>query len=66
MVSEFGIEEEGLFSPDVGRAFLENVLEKGGSAPAIELFKAFRGREPKIDALLRHSGLIEESRGAAA
>ncbi|ACL71111.1 Oligopeptidase A [Thioalkalivibrio sulfidiphilus HL-EbGr7] len=59
-------EEEGLFSPDVGRAFLENVLEKGGSAPAIELFKAFRGREPKIDALLRHSGLIEESRGAAA
>jgi len=59
-------EEEGLFSPEVGRAFLQNVLEKGGSKPAIELFKAFRGREPQIDALLRHSGLITQSSGAAA
>jgi oligopeptidase A len=55
-------EEEGLFSPEVGRAFLENVLEKGGSRPALDLFKAFRGREPDIEALLRHSGLTADTR----
>ncbi|MGB0712223.1 MAG: M3 family metallopeptidase, partial [Gammaproteobacteria bacterium] len=52
-------EEEGVFSPDAGRAFLENVLEVGGSRPALESFVAFRGREPSIDALLRQSGLAE-------
>jgi oligopeptidase A len=46
----------------VGRAFLENVLEKGGSRPALDLFKAFRGREPDIEALLRHSGLTADTR----
>ncbi|HSP01807.1 MAG TPA: M3 family metallopeptidase, partial [Thioalkalivibrio sp.] len=56
-------EEEGLFSPEVGRSFLQNVLEKGGSKPAIELFKAFRGRAPNIEALLRHSGLAPETGG---
>ena len=56
-------EEEGLFNPDVGRAFLENVLEKGGSQPALELFRAFRGRGPEIEALLRHSGFAPETRG---
>lgn len=50
-------EEEGLFNPEVGRAFLENVLEMGGSRPARESFIAFRGREPSIDALLRQTGL---------
>ena len=50
-------EEEGLFSPQVGHDFLHHVLEKGGTRPAMELFKAFRGREPTIDALLRHNGL---------
>ncbi|ANB01827.1 oligopeptidase A [Ectothiorhodospira sp. BSL-9] len=50
-------EEEGLFSPGVGHAFLTEILEQGGSRPALELFKAFRGREPDIEALLRHSGL---------
>jgi oligopeptidase A len=55
-------EEEGLFNPDVGHSFLKNVLEKGGSQPALELFRAFRGREPDIEALLRHSGLAAETR----
>ncbi len=50
-------EEQGVFDPKTGRAFLEEILEKGGSAGAMELFVAFRGREPSIEPLLRHSGL---------
>jgi len=50
-------EEEGIFNKDVGNDFLINVLEKGGSKEPSELFSAFRGRAPKIDALLRHSGI---------
>ncbi|BCX81056.1 oligopeptidase A [Methylomarinovum caldicuralii] len=53
-------EEEGIFDPAIGRAFLQHILEVGGSRPALESFKAFRGREPKIDALLRHSGISTE------
>ena len=52
-------EEKGIFDPEVGRSFLTNILERGGSRKAMELFVAFRGREPKIDALLRHNGLAE-------
>lgn len=50
-------EEQGLFDPEVGQAFKQEVLEKGGSRDAMQSFVAFRGREPEIDALLRHSGL---------
>ena len=50
-------EEQGIFNSETGKAFLTNVLEKGGSQEPSELFKAFRGREPEIDALLRHSGI---------
>ncbi len=50
-------EEKGIFDPDTGRSFLENILEKGGSQEPLALFKAFRGREPEIAALLRHRGL---------
>jgi len=50
-------EEEGLFNKQVGRDFLHTVLELGGSQKAIEIYKSFRGREPQIEALLRHSGL---------
>jgi len=50
-------EEKGIFDPDTGRSFLENILEKGGSQDPLALFRAFRGREPEIDALLRHRGL---------
>ena len=52
-------EEEGLFNEKVGKDFLTEILEVGGSRPAMESFKAFRGREPKVDALLKHSGLIK-------
>ncbi|KAB7624479.1 oligopeptidase A [Alkalilimnicola sp. S0819] len=50
-------EEEGIFNRETGRDFLRQVLEQGGSKPAMDLFVAFRGRKPSIDALLRHSGL---------
>lgn len=50
-------EEEGIFNPDTGRNFLHNILEMGGSAEPMDLFKQFMGREPSIDALLRHSGI---------
>jgi oligopeptidase A len=52
-------EERGIFDPQTGREFMENILEKGGSQKAMELFVAFRGREPSIDALLRHNGLAK-------
>ncbi len=50
-------EEEGIFNQETGRAFLNNILEMGGSKEPMELFVAFRGREPEVDALLRHSGI---------
>ena len=50
-------EEQGIFSPEVGQAFLHEILEQGGSKDAMELFIAFRGREPEIEPLLRHSGI---------
>ncbi len=50
-------EEEGVFDPPTGEAFLSNILERGGSDDAMNLFVAFRGREPKVDALLRHTGI---------
>ena len=50
-------EEEGIFNPQVGQDFLSHILEMGGSKEPMELFVAFRGREPNVDALLRHSGI---------
>ena len=47
----------GVVNPEVGRRYREAILEAGGSRPAMESFKAFRGREPQIDALLRHQGM---------
>ena len=50
-------EEDGIFNQETGKAFLENILEMGGSRAPMDLFVAFRGREPNVDALLRHSGI---------
>ena len=50
---------DGLPSIDTGRRYRESILEAGGSRPAMESFKAFRGREPTLDALLRHQGMAE-------
>lgn len=46
------------FDPATGRRFLDEILAAGGARPALENFRAFRGREPQVDALLRHSGMI--------
>lgn len=51
-------EENGLLDGRTGARFRDEILAVGGSRPAIESFKAFRGREPRIDALLRHNGMI--------
>jgi len=50
-------EEKGIFDQAAGKSFLHNILEKGGSQDAMQLFIDFRGREPNIDALLRHNGI---------
>ena len=50
-------EEEGVLNPATGARFRDEVLGVGGSRPAIDSFVAFRGRKPRIDALLRHNGM---------
>ena len=50
-------EENGVLDPATGERFWNEILGVGGSRPALESFVAFRGREPKIDALLKHSGM---------
>ncbi len=50
-------EEAGVFDPATGERFRRDILEVGGSRTALESFRAFRGREPELDALLRHQGL---------
>jgi oligopeptidase A len=50
-------EEAGVLDPATGRRYRQEILEAGGSRPAMESFVAFRGREPSIDALLRHQGI---------
>ncbi len=57
-------EENGVVSPETGKKFLEEILSVGGSRPAAESFKAFRGREPSIDALLRHTGMVDNRQAA--
>ncbi len=50
-------EEEGIFNENTGNAFLDNILSQGGSDEPMTLFKNFRGREPQLEALLRHYGI---------
>jgi oligopeptidase A len=51
-------EEKGVLNPEAGERFRDEILSVGGSRPAAESFRAFRGREPRVEALLRHSGMI--------
>lgn len=58
----FGLfEEEGILNQDIGAKFKNTILAAGGSIHPMTLFKSFRGREPKVDALLRHSGIDTEA-----
>ncbi|HGM4842014.1 TPA: oligopeptidase A [Serratia marcescens] len=50
-------EEEGIFNAETGKSFLDNILSRGGSEKPMALFKRFRGREPQLDAMLRHYGI---------
>jgi oligopeptidase A len=50
-------EERGIFDPEAGRAFMRCILERGGSDEPAKLFEDFRGRPPRIDALLRQCGI---------
>lgn len=50
---------DGSPNPETGRKYRQSILEAGGSRPAMESFKAFRGREPQLDALLRHQGMAQ-------
>ncbi|PKP21796.1 MAG: peptidase M3, partial [Bacteroidetes bacterium HGW-Bacteroidetes-20] len=49
--------EKGVYNKEVADSFVENILSKGGSKKAMDLYIQFRGREPKVDALLKRSGL---------
>lgn len=51
-------ETEGVFNRETGRDFLTCILERGGAEDTLELFRRFRGREPDIEPLLRHAGLV--------
>ena len=51
-------EERGILDASAGRRFRDEILAVGGSRPAAESFRAFRGRDPSVDALLRRSGMI--------
>ena len=57
---------DSVLDPVTGTRFLEEILSVGGSRPAMESFKAFRGREPSVDALLRHNGMISSQAHAGA
>jgi oligopeptidase A len=54
-------EENGILDNGTGSRFRDEILARGGSRPALESFVAFRGREPTIDALLRHSGMANDA-----
>jgi oligopeptidase A len=51
----------GEHNPSTGQKYRKAILEAGGSRPAMESFKAFRGREPNLDALLRHQGMVPQT-----
>jgi oligopeptidase A len=51
---------DGLPNVETGKKYRQAILEAGGSRPALESFKAFRGREPQLDALLRHQGMTQD------
>ena len=61
---EEAADKTGLPDAQTGRKYLQTILAAGGSRPAMESFKAFRGREPRLDALLRHQGMAQAGTSA--
>jgi len=58
--------ENDIFNREIGAQFLHTILEQGGAKEPMELFIEFRGRKPKIDALLHHAGILEQKTGVTA
>ena len=58
-------EENGIFDKVTGQQFLHSILEQGGARNPMDLFIEFRGREPRIEPLLRHSGILSQTSGAS-
>ena len=58
-------EESGVLDAATGERFRDEILAVGGSRPALESFRAFRGRDPTVDALLRHNGMTDTPATAA-
>ena len=59
----FGMSQEKSMSlEEIGTRFLDEVISKGGLRSSLDNFVSFRGREPKIDALLQHTGLSEQAK----
>ena len=52
-------QEKGIFDKETAKSFKDNVLSKGGTELPMELYKKFRGQEPKVDALLKRAGLVQ-------
>ncbi len=59
LFEEHPLDNQGTLNPAIGHKFRQEILAVGGSRPAAESFKAFRGREPSPEALLRHCGMTE-------
>ena len=57
-------ESEGIFNIETGKEFRQAILAVGGKDTALDAFVRFRGREPKIDALLRHQGWTNPTKSA--
>ena len=55
-------QEDGIFNRDTARAWVDNVLSRGGTEPPMELYKRFRGREPRIDAMMRRDGIMTDNK----
>lgn len=53
--------EHGIFNPEIAKKFKDHVLSKGGTENPMELYKRFRGQEPKIEALLERAGLLKKT-----
>ncbi|HLT51777.1 MAG TPA: M3 family metallopeptidase, partial [Arenibacter sp.] len=53
--------EKGIFNKEVATKFKDHILSKGGTEKPMELYKRFRGSEPKIEALLERAGLLKET-----
>lgn len=51
-------QERGIFDPETARSFKNNILSQGGTAPPMELYKRFRGKEPELEPLLKRAGLL--------